>query len=134
MCVSEAELRLLPLCSPDTMVSELLLWAGSCAMGNDQGNPSGSSKATPLVSGRGHSDPSLHSQLLAQDPVKGCLTMNPPFLNMQLWRPCCGPAAELGFKGSVVGQAVHGGRRKRPGVGSKHVECIDSDGKKDRTQ
>lgn len=99
-------------------------------MGNGQGDPSGSSKASPLVSMRGHSH-SLYSRLLAQDLGRECLTMSLSFLNVQLWGLYCGPRAQLGFKGSGVGQAVRGGKKKetRGGVG-KHIECINSDGEK----
>lgn len=52
------------------------------------------------------------------------------FLNVQLWELYCGPRAQLGFKGSGVGQAVRGGRRKRLGVEGKRVERINSDAEK----
>lgn len=91
------------------MVSELLPWVEPCAMGNDHGNPSGSHKATETTAGMGsHSATSLYFQLLAQDPAKECLPVNPCFLNVQLWRVHCGPSVELVFKGLAVGHTMCG--------------------------
>lgn len=62
----------------------------------------------------------------SQNPVKECLAMTPSFFKVQLWRHYCGPRVELGLKGSAVVQAVHVGRRKRPGS-----ELINLDLKED---